>query len=282
MHKPNHHYAATGHLIIEAAMSNINGDPDKESDPRTVETVDGEFGMVSDVSIKRKVRDIVLEKEGPLWAQVSKDAGVDGSDGFDILERPDRNRSEISGMKSEEFTRRFWDARVFGSNFLEAGDTAKSHSFAGPVALSWGKTLAPVNIIRATTTNISPVQEGKSRGMAPLSYRVVEHAVYSVPFVYSPHNGKKTGCSAQDLNLLLHLLPHVGLLVSRTRPQITVHHVWWAEHSSALGSCLPSEIWTALTPTTRCKGPSHAWGDYEDVKLPDIKGVTISDYAARG
>lgn len=274
--------AATGLLIIEAVMSNINGDPDRESDPRTVDSLNGEFGLVSDVSIKRKVRDIVLAKDGPLWLQISKNAGVDDSDteGFDILERPDRDRAEIAGMKPDAFKKKFWDARVFGSNFLEAGKDAINHTYAGPIAFSWGKTLAPVNIIRATTTNISPVQEGKSRGMAPLSYRVVEHAVYAVPFVYSPHNARKTGCAKRDLDLLLHALPHISLLVSRTRPQIIVRHVWWAQHDSPLGSCQPSLVWEALTPRATCDGPSHSWSDYEDPKAPELRGLTISDYAS--
>ena len=187
---------ATGLLVIEAAMSNLNGDPDRESDPRTLETAAGEFGLVSDVSIKRKVRDMVLFKEGPIWQHISKSLGI-SAEGFDLLERPDRNRVEIGALTATEFLSRFWDARIFGSNLLVEsaskktskgkdkmeGDETKadgqgiSRTYAGPVAFSWGKTLAPVSIIRATCTNISPVQEGKSRGMAPESYRVVEHAL---------------------------------------------------------------------------------------------------------
>src|SRR5207245_1988754 len=109
--------AATGLLIIEATMSNLNGDPDRESDPRTLESAAGEFGLVSDVSIKRKVRDMVLFKEGPIWENISKALGITAA-GFDLLERPDRNRAEIGSLSAGEFLSRFWDARVFGSNFL--------------------------------------------------------------------------------------------------------------------------------------------------------------------
>jgi CRISPR-associated protein Csd2 len=291
--------AATGLLVIEAAMSNLNGDPDRESDPRTLGTSAGEFGMVSDVSIKRKVRDMVLYKDGPIWNQLSRSLGIT-DEGFDLLERPDRNRVEIGGLTGEDFLSRFWDARVFGSDFLvestskktgkgkkdkeaeetEAEGQGTSRKYAGPVAFSWGKTLAPVSIIRATCTNISPVQEGKSRGMAPESYRVVEHGVYVVPFTYSPHNGRKTGVKAVDLELLLQLLPHIDLLSSRTRPQINVRHVYYAEHNSALGAVAPYKILEALTPRVKVSGPTTSWVDYEDVTPPTIEGVTIIDYSA--
>lgn len=291
--------AGTGLLVVEISMSNLNGDPDRESDPRTIETITGEIGLVSDVSIKRKVRDMVLFKEGPIWQSISKHLEI-SSQGFDLLERPDRNRTEIGSLSQVEFFSRFWDARVFGSNFLpenvskkpgkgknnrvkEGSETehqGSTHTYAGPVAFSWGKTLAPISIIRATCTNISPVQEGKSRGMAPESYRVVEHAVYVVPFTYSPHNGHKTGVTATDLELMLQLLPHLGLLSSRTRPQVNVRHVYYAQHDSALGSIAPYKILEALTPKVRTNTPTKSWADYDDATVPDIEGVTITDYAA--
>lgn len=290
--------AGTGLMVCEATMSNVNGDPDRESDPRTLENSSGEFGLVSDVSIKRKVRDMVLFKDGPAWQSMSKLLGIT-AEGFDLLERPDRNRSEIVSLTVKDFLARFWDARVFGSNFLvenatkkpsksktEAGsdsnkvESVASHSYAGPIAFSWGKTLAPVNIIRATCTNISPVQEGKTRGMAPDSYRVVEHAVYTVPFTYSPHNGRKTGVTPIDLELVLRLLPHIGLISSRTRPQVHVRHVYYAQHQSPFGSAAPYKILEALTPRTNATGPTSSWADYEDVTEPKIEGVTITDYVA--
>jgi CRISPR-associated protein Csd2 len=116
--------------------------------------------------------------------------------------------------------------------------------------------------------------------MAPESYRVVEHGVYVVPFTYSPHNGRKTGVTAVDLELMLQLLPHIDLLSSRTRPQINVRHVYYAQHNSALGSVAPHKIIEALTPRVKTSGPTRSWEDYEDMAVPDVKGVAITDYSA--
>src|ERR1017187_1962096 len=57
---------ATGLLLIEVTNSNPNGNPDQESDPRLRPD---ERGMMSPVSFKRKLRDLVEEKEGPVWLE---------------------------------------------------------------------------------------------------------------------------------------------------------------------------------------------------------------------
>jgi CRISPR/Cas system type I-B associated protein Csh2 (Cas7 group RAMP superfamily) len=55
---------ATGLLVIEVTNSNPNGNPDQESNPRLRPD---ERGMISPVSFKRKLRDLVEDKEGPVW-----------------------------------------------------------------------------------------------------------------------------------------------------------------------------------------------------------------------
>ena len=59
---------ATGLLVIEVINSNPNGNPDQESDPRQRPD---ERGMISPVSFKRKLRDLVEDKEGPAWMELS-------------------------------------------------------------------------------------------------------------------------------------------------------------------------------------------------------------------
>ena len=55
---------ATGLLVIEVVNSNPNGDPDNESEPRTRV---GDRGEISPVSFKRKLRDLVEQKDVPEW-----------------------------------------------------------------------------------------------------------------------------------------------------------------------------------------------------------------------
>ena len=56
----------------------------------------------------------------------------------------------------------------------EGADTIRT----GVAQFGVGLSVAPVRIQRSTNTSKAGVQEGKDRGMAPLGFRVVEHAVY--------------------------------------------------------------------------------------------------------
>ncbi len=274
---------ATGLLIIVVENSNPNGDPDQESDPRR--RSHDNRGMITGVSFKRKVRDLVLRKDEVVWPEVAEAFGISSKDGiwsqgdlqFDILERRDINRQEVNELLNEQhlnnFKRRFWDARVFGNTFLEEGmqDTVRS----GVAHFVLGISVAPVRIHRLTKTKLAPAQsgrdgaEGPTRGMAPLAHRVVEHAVYTMPFFVNPTgaNGEKgTGCQPLDIALMLKLFryayPHTK---SDIRPLVEVRHAWYAEHEDGLGSFSEFDFIERLTP--RRKGGNR--------NEPSVSGVPL-------
>src|ERR1700691_1751796 len=98
---------ATGLLVIEVVNSNPNGNPDQESDPRLRPD---ERGMISPVSFKRKLRDLVEDNEGPVWESVSGSfSPALHTDEYQILESRGRDRDEIKNLKTAEFVRRYWD-----------------------------------------------------------------------------------------------------------------------------------------------------------------------------
>src|ERR1039458_6228537 len=104
----------SGLLVVETTFSNINGDPDAESLPRSVDGI----GIVSDVSIKAKIRKIAANPKFFEAAGIKYDSARMG-----ILEQRGRGglaRKDINRLTPEEFLSRFWDARLFGSTFLEA------------------------------------------------------------------------------------------------------------------------------------------------------------------
>ena len=85
----------TGLLVIEVRNANPNGDPDQESDPRN-RGHDGR-GLISAPSFKRKLRDLVEDKDGIVWKSLWKSL-VEGDpkkelnpEDFEILE----SRGEI-------------------------------------------------------------------------------------------------------------------------------------------------------------------------------------------
>lgn len=266
----------TGLLIIEAVNSNPNGNPDQESDPRQRSNGQGE---ISPVSFKRKLRDLVELVEGPVFQSVINDLS-DIPDGykFEILESRDRDRQTVvkemgDNKKYEEkkflqsdFVKKYWDARLFGNTFLEDGGH-KGYIKTGIVQLGMGLSVASVRIQRHTNTKKMAVQEGKSSGMAPLAYRVVEHGVYVMPFYINPSLANKSGCKPCDVELLKRLIPYAyDHTRSAIRPDVRIRHAWWMEHKNALGSCPDYLLVDALAP--KRKGdeslePSMSWADYD-------------------
>jgi len=65
-----------------------------------------------------------------------------------------------------------------------------------------------IDIEFSTWTSKAGVEAGKDRGMAPIAFRVVKHGLYGVPFFVNPNLAHKTGCTKQDVDLMLHLLKH--------------------------------------------------------------------------
>ncbi len=267
---------ATGLLVIEAVNSNPNGDPDRESDPRQRPNGRGE---ISPVSFKRKLRDLLDDHDAPFFKALPEKF-VQNEERYRILEHRGRDRKAITAEMGKdpekflesEFVRKYWDARVFGNTFLEDGGD-KGFIKTGAVQFGMGVSLAPIDIIRQTNTNKPGVQEGKNAGMAPLAYRIVEHGVYCMPFFVNPNYACKSGCTADDIELLKLLIPHAyEMNRSAIRPDVRIRHAWYIEHKNMLGSCPEYLLFEALTPEKLGdqNEPSTMWSDYQDkTALPE-------------
>jgi Cas7 group CRISPR-associated protein Csh2 len=254
---------ATGLLIIEARNSNPNGDPDRESDPRT-RAHDGR-GIISDVSFKRKLRELVLAKEGPVWTQFKDDMKL-SDDEFGIhVDQATRTKSKATQGEGEKksLSAAHWDVRIFGSTSLEEGD---NFIRTGVVQFGIGVSAAKVRIQRDTNTVKAGVDASKDadRGMAPLGFRIIEHGVYAMPFLVNPTAALKSGCQLRDIELLCHLIPYAyAHNPSRIRPFVEVRHAWYFQHNSGLGSASDFAVIDSLTPTKADPSePSVSWADY--------------------
>jgi Cas7 group CRISPR-associated protein Csh2 len=281
----------TGLLVIEVSGSNPNGDPDRESDPRIRPD---ERGEISPVSVKRKLRDLIDDKAGVVWQKIQNafNPELDPSS-FGILESRGRNRETIKNEIADgTFTNKYWDGRVFGNTFLE--DKLSDHIRCGVVQFGLGVSIAPIRVERLTTTNKSGVQEGKDRGMAPLGFRVVEHAVYAMPFYVNASAARKTGCTRRDIEVLQEVLPYAySQTASYVRNTVEIRHAWYVEHKSPLGSVGDFAIVGALKPVKNAEPdrPSSSWSDYSvPISLPPeisdrvsaIRDLMAQAYAVAG
>jgi CRISPR-associated protein Csd2 len=289
--KRQHISRATGLLVIAVENVNPNGDPDRESDPR--QRSHDRRGYISGVSFKRKLRDLVELKEGPVWQHMKKKLTLN-DDLFCILESRERGFSEVKdageawrkvlqlidrGDNGSAVVNKYWDARVFGATFLEKGEDApqtgggvgskdRKHIRTGVAQFGIAVSVAPVQIHRDTITKKASAQESKDRGMAPLACRYVEHGVYCMPFFVNPTAAIQSGCTAKDIALLLNLIKPAYAntrSVTRSHGIIEILHAWYAEHVDDLGSFSEFEFIERLMP--RRKG-----GDPEE---PSVSGVPL-------
>jgi Cas7 group CRISPR-associated protein Csh2 len=266
---------APGLLVIEAINSNANGDPDRESDPR--QRPNG-YGEISPVSFKRKLRDLIEGNDSQFFMELPEKYSTH-PELYQILESRGRDRAKITKEMGadpkhfieSEFVKKYWDARVFGNTFLEEGGN-KGFIKTGVVQIGVGVSISPVTIDRLTNTNKAGVEKGKSAGMAPLAFRVVEHGVYVMPFFVNPNYAGKSGCTHDDIELLKLTIPYAyDLNRSAIRPDVRLRHAWYIEHKNKLGSCPDYLLFEALTPARigEASEPSVSWNDYEDkVSLP--------------
>lgn len=265
---------ATGLLVIEVVNSNPNGDPDRENDPRQRPNGCGE---ISPVSFKRKLRDLLDDHNTPFFQSLPEKFSKN-EDSYCILEHHGRNRKEIADemdstdFLNSKFVQKYWDARVFGNTFLE-NNKGTDFIRTGIVQFGMGVSIAQVNVLRQTNTNKAGVEQGKNSGMAPLAYRVVEHGIYCMPFFVNPNYARKSGCTAEDIELLKILIPYAyDMNRSAIRPDVRLRHAWYMEHKNILGSCPDYLLIEALTPKKLGSenDPSTSWSDYQDrIVLPE-------------
>jgi CRISPR/Cas system type I-B associated protein Csh2 (Cas7 group RAMP superfamily) len=272
---------ATGLIIVEVRNSNPNGDPERDGAPRRRR---GDIGEISPVSVKRKMRDLVGNKKGPIWLYLKEKFKLDESR-FEILEERDKRQRPLKEMiiqdatspvEEKRFVKMFWDGRVFGNTFLEEATGSsedlsegtkgrggkgnskkakealalKNNVKTGVIHFGLGLSVAPVTVrTDFTLTNKGGVEEGKTAGMAPGAFKFIEHGIYAIPFFVNPTQASKTGCTNHDVDVALELIPYVySHNRSLVRTQVEVLHAWYAKHNDQKGSCNDFDLIDALMP----------------------------------
>ncbi len=155
-------------VIFTVKNANPNGDPLNGNRPRT--NYD-RIGEVSDVCIKRKIRNRLMEKGKDIFVQ-SDDNKLDECNS--LRERAEK-ATDISGKKIFDNTKtsreiadavceKWFDVRAFGQVFAYAGDkkgAGVSIGIRGPVSVHTAFSISPVDI---TSTQITKSVSGEGDG----------------------------------------------------------------------------------------------------------------------
>ena len=128
--------------LVSVTRANSNGDPLNGNRPRT--DLNG-FGEISDVCIKRKIRNRMQDLGKPIFVQ-SEDRCSDGCGSLS-----ERASAAMKGIKDrEEFARHacetWLDVRAFGQVFAFKDTKGFSCGVRGPVSVHQASSLSPVEI----------------------------------------------------------------------------------------------------------------------------------------
>ena len=229
-------------VTIEVREANANGDPLSGNMPRT--DAKG-HGLISDVAIKRKIRNRMQDFGHPTFVQ----AGDRIEDEFRSLEKRFSNQfnSKDSDEDIEEQANKLWlDVRSFGQVFTYL---KKSIGVRGPVSINMAKSLEPIvisslQITRSTNGMEAKNESGRSSDTMGMKY-FVDYGVYLLKGSINPNFAEKTGFSAEDVKVIKQAL--VSLFendASSARPEgsMRVREVFWFTHSNKLGNISSARV----------------------------------------
>lgn len=235
-------------MFFTVENANPNGDPLNGNMPRS--DYDG-YGEVSDVCIKRKIRNRLQEANENIFVQAND--RID--DGFKSLEErfnnqfKKYNKKTKKGDNNETVLKKsceLWtDVRSFGQvvTFQD-----RSVGIRGPVSISLAKSLSPVNNISmqiTRSTNGKKVEEGKKSSDTMGTKHYVDFAVYMIKGSINPYFAEKTGFTLEDAMKIKESLRTLFVNdASSARPEgsMEVKTLYWFTHPSQLGVASSAKI----------------------------------------
>jgi CRISPR-associated protein Csd2 len=278
-------------VIVTVKHANPNGDPLNGNRPRT--TYEG-FGEISDVAIKRKIRNRLMHMGYPIFVQ-SDDNRVD--DYGSLRERADATLKSVDSSdkkKYQEAVCKAWlDVRAFGQVFAFKGKKGKkkegeedsegvSIPVRGPVSIHPAFSVVSV-LDRAASIQITKSvssEPGEKRGSDTMGMKHrVDHGVYVFYGSMNPQLASKTGFSDEDAQAIKEALRSLFVNdASAARPEgsMEVHKVYWWEHNSPNGQYSSAKVHRLLNVTVKDGvDEPKAIGDYE-ILLGTLPGLACA------
>lgn len=230
-------------LFVSVKNANPNGDPLLGNMPRT--DYEG-YGEISDVAIKRKVRNRLQDFGYDIFVQ----ANDRKQDEFKSLEkRFDNVFDKKKDTEEDIFTescKRWIDVRSFGQVMTYQN---LSLGIRGPVSISLGKSLEPVDIITMQITRSTNGKEpSKSQGRSSDTMGIkhfVDFGVYKITGSINCYFAAKTGFTDEDAGEIKKAL--ISLFendMSAARPEgsMAVEKVYWFVHPNTMGLASSAKI----------------------------------------
>lgn len=281
-------------FIFDCQDGNPNGDPDNDNTPRyDPETLQG---LVSDVCLKRKIRNYILQavsggmikaEHNCIYVQSSTALEVQQSKAYKALNVESKdgklNKDDVFAA-AEWMCRNFFDVRTFGA--VMSTDKFNCGQVRGPLQITFARSVDHVLPVEHGISRVTFTKEEKARtskGNTEFGHKhTVPYGLYIAHGYVNPFFAAKTGFDLTDLELVRTALANLfDLDRSATRGNMAVRGLPIFRHSSKLGSAPAQQLFDSVIIAKKdgVENP-RSFHDYQltfpnKSSLP--KGITLID-----
>lgn len=230
-------------VIVSVTNANPNGDPLNGNRPR--QNFEG-YGEISDVAIKRKIRNRLQDLGERIFVQ-SDDRADDGlkslKDRLDAVEElktiaADKKKADVTRF-SEIACQTWIDTRSFGQVFAFKG-LELSVGVRGPVSIQTAVSVDPIDInTMQITKSVNSVSEGGGKSSDTMGTKhFVDFGLYVFNGSINVQLAEKTGFTEADAKKIkeaLNTLFENDASSARPDGSMAIEKVYWWEHPTKMG-----------------------------------------------
>lgn len=239
-------------LLFDVTNGNPNGDPDAGNEPRT--DAETGFGYVTDVCMKRKVRnyvDLIKAGEPGFNILIKNDRPLNNKfreayEQEDLpLDQTKKGTNPVAETQARNYMcRNYYDVRIFGA--VMSTGTNSCGIVRGPVQFSFAESLSPVYVNNVSITRQAKTDEERAKkGDTEMGNKsIVPYGLYRMNgHISAALANNTTDMTEEDVSLLWKaLLNMFEEDRSAARGEMEVRGLYIFQHDSILGNARFSEL----------------------------------------
>jgi CRISPR-associated protein Csd2 len=266
-----------GVFLFDVTDGNPNGDPDAGNRPRTDDETSQ--GLITDVCLKRKIRDLV-ELAATTAGLAADRYGIFVQSGHALNTRleesytatglsldVDKKKGPVDATAARGWlTNRYFDIRMFGA-VMSTGKTPALGQIRGPVQVGMARSLDPVYpvdhaITRVTQTTQADIDKGETTEMG--GKWTVPYGLYRCHLHYAATRGAQTGVTADDLAVLYRTITSMfDHDRTATRGEMSARGLYVFSHPDAFGAAPAHALTERVRVERLAEDAPRSFSDYK-------------------